>query len=359
VEALEQLGWSSEWAAALHEIDPGDTLAPARVVSEQRGALQLSWSGGQLVGDVSGRLRWIATGAEELPGVGDWVAVAVRPEEGRATVHHVLPRRSALIRKAPERPTEGQLLAANVDTVLVVASAGAPLRPRRIERSLALAREGGADAVVVLGKCDLAADMAAQHAAALEAAGSHAVVGVSALTGEGLGALAPYLAPRRSLVLIGPSGVGKSTLVNRLAGRELLATQPTRESDDKGRHTTTHRELVPLPGGAVLIDTPGLREVGLWGEGGGVEAVFPELEALAARCRFADCGHGSEPGCAVRSAVEDGSLPIERLESQAKLEREARRLESRRDARARHERRKERKRFSKMVRNLPDKRRPD
>lgn len=353
---LEAIGWTSGWASVFSELDPGREFLPARVVEEQRGALRVRWAGGELWAEVSGRLRYTAAGPADLPGVGDWVAVAPPAGQGRAIVHHLLPRRTALFRKAPERPVEAQLLVANVDCVLVVVSANRNFRRTRIERMLALVGQGGAEAVVVLSKSDLAEDLATLRREAEAAAGGAPVLALSALTGEGLDGLAPHLGAGRSAVLLGSSGVGKSTLVNRLLGEERLATRAVRD-DDKGRHTTTGRVLFPLPGGGVLIDTPGLREVGLWEDEAGVDAAFPEVEALLGACRFHDCGHGNEPGCAVRAALEDGSLDPERWASYGKLKREVAHLESKRSSKARHERRKEMKAFAKRLRARPDKRR--
>ncbi len=351
MKALEAIGWSPVWAADLEGLDPEGTLAPGRVAEEHRGELVVLWAGGSLRAEVAGRLRYTASGPEDLPGVGDWVAVAPRPDEGRGTVVHVLPRRSALLRKAPERPVAAQLLAANVDTVLVVVSANQNFRARRIERILALARDGGAMGVVVLSKRDVAEDLQARAAEAAVAAGGAPLVVLSALTGEGVEELEPYLGAGRSAVLIGSSGVGKSTLANRLLGEERLATREIRAADDKGRHTTTHRQLLPLPTGGVLIDTPGLREFGLWGgDEEGVGSAFPEVEALLGTCRFADCGHGNEPGCSVRSALEAGTLDRDRWDSYWKLQREVEHLRSKRSARARHEHRKKMKKFSRQVR---------
>lgn len=355
---LHSLGWNSDFSASLASCDPGGGLEPARVSADHGAACELLSARGVLRGDVSGRLAYLAAGPEELPAVGDWVAVAPRPEEGAATIHQLLPRRSALLRKAAGPRAEAQVLAANLDAVLLVASANRDWNPRRLERACALVGESGAEAVVVISKIDLCDAPARLVAEAREAAPGAPVLALSAATGAGLAELAPHLAPGRTLVLLGSSGVGKSTLVNRLLGREAHATRAIREDDDRGRHATTHRQLVVLPGGALLVDTPGLREIGLFEDGGGVAGAFPELQELAARCRFGDCRHEGEPDCAVRGALEAGSLDPARLASFRKLEREAAALRARRDARAGSERRRERRRFERARRQRPDKRDP-
>ena len=358
MDRLEAIGWTPAWASAFEELDASGTLVPARVVEEQRGALRCTWAAGDVVADVSGRLQYLAGGAEELPGVGDCVSLSLRPEERRGTVQHVLPRRTALVRKAPERPAEAQLLAANVDTVFVTTSLNRDFRARRIERTLALAREGGAEGVVVLTKLDLAEDPDALLGEARAAAGDHPVLALSALTGEGMDALLAFVGTGRTVALLGASGVGKSTLVNRLLGEELLATREIRADDHRGRHTTTHRQLVALPGRGTLIDTPGLREVGLWGDEEGVDSAFPEVEALLGECRFHDCGHTGEPGCAIAAALEDDRLSPERWTHYLRLKREAVKTAARRSARGRHQHRQRQKAFARRIRELPDKRRP-
>lgn len=349
---LQSLGWSPEWAAAFELHHAGaEGLSPARVVEEHRGAWRVCSEAGTLSAEVSGRLSYTATGAEDLPAVGDFVAIAARPDEGRATIHAVLPRRSALIRKSPDRAATAQVLAANLEFAWIVTSANRDFNPRRIERTVALIRDGGAEPVVVLSKCDLIADPTDWIEEAEHAAPGTAVVAVSAQTGTGIEALAPWLREGHTGVLIGSSGVGKSTLVNRLAGRELLETRDIRADDDKGRHTTTHRQVVTLERGGVLIDTPGLRELALWGEEvGAIEEAFPEIAERAAECRFRDCQHAGEPGCAVAAAIAAGEIDPARLVSLGKLEREAHRIAIQRDGRAQQEERMARKRFSKMVR---------
>ncbi len=355
---LESIGWTPEWRRAMTALDPGRTLAPARVAEERKGGYRVLSAAGELSAELSGRLRYVAAGPEDLPGVGDWVAVAPRVGETRAIIHHVLPRRTWLVRKAPEQPARAQLLAANIDSVFVMSSANQEFSARRIERILAVVREGGAEAVVLLSKLDVAQDLEAKLGQARAVAPGAPVLALSALSGEGIDGLAPFLRERSSVALIGSSGVGKSTLVNRLLGEERLATKSIREADDKGRHATTHRELVPLPSGAVLIDTPGLREIGLWDDQRGVDAAFPEIEALLEQCRFNNCTHETEPGCAVISALDDGELDPARYDSYLKLKRETAYLIRKRDPYARYEQRQKRKKFTKSIRKLPDKRGP-
>jgi ribosome biogenesis GTPase / thiamine phosphate phosphatase len=272
--------------------------------------------------------------------VGDWVVV--RDE----TIQAVLPRRSAFSRKVARAATEEQVLAANVDTVFLVTALNGDLNLRRLERYLALAWESGASPVLVLTKADLCGDVGG----ALRAVGpvtigvpTHAI---SNLTGAGLDELEPHLAPARTVALLGSSGVGKSSLANRLLGEEL---QVTREIavDGRGRHTTTSRQLVRLPGGALLVDTPGLRELQLWDADEGIHAAFADVDELAGDCRFSDCSHTREPGCAVHAAIDAGRLPLTRLQSYRRLQRELERLARKQDARLRSE---ERKRWAALTR---------
>jgi ribosome biogenesis GTPase len=361
---LRNLGWTPDRESAWNEQHgapehAAEGLHPARVAEEQRGGhYLLHTQAGAVHAEISGRLRYLATEATELPAVGDWVAASLRPEESAATIHEVLPRHSALVRQTPgDRAAPAQVMAANLDTVWVVTSVNPDFNPRRIERTLALVRESGALGVVVLSKCDLNADLGAIVTEAAIAAPDTPVHMVSAVDGTGLEALQPYLTRGASVALIGSSGVGKSTLANRLLGREVLAVSDIRGDDDKGRHTTTHRELVPLPGGGVLIDTPGIREIGLWSDDeGGVASAFPEIDALLGQCRFPDCGHTNEPGCAILAGLADGTLDPARLDSYYKLEREAERIARKRNARGRHEERQKHKSFAKMLKQRPDKR---
>lgn len=318
---LEQFGWSD----ALQQqfiTHAANGLIPARVIVQQRGLYEIVTEVGELTATLAGRL---AHDAEDggLPVTGDWVAVQARPGEGSATIQHVLPRSTIFTRRAsgPGAP-RGQVVAVNVDVALLAASMNADLNARRIERYLATAWESGAEPVVVLTKADICSD-AEDRLAEIEAVAAGApVLAVSSVTGAGLEALRGYLKPGQTAVLLGSSGVGKSTLVNALAGRQQMATQAIREDDARGRHTTTHRELVLLPSGALILDTPGMRELGLWDAGEGISTAFADVEALAAQCRFRDCGHDSEPGCAIVAALESGDLDAGRWRAYGKLQRE-------------------------------------
>jgi ribosome biogenesis GTPase / thiamine phosphate phosphatase len=302
---------------------------------QHRGVYVLATAEGEVEARITGRLRFDG----DLPAVGDWVAHA----EG--LIHGVLPRRTAFVRRAAGNETVEQVLAANIDTVFLVMAFYRDLNPRRLERYLALAWESGAEPAIVLTKLDLAEDADAAIAEVESVAIGVPVHPVSAVTGEGLDELEPYLAPGRTVVLLGSSGVGKSTLVNALLGEERQATKEIRAFDGRGRHTTTARELIGLPGGGLVLDTPGMRELQLWEAAEGLIGTFADVDELALACRFSDCGHESEPGCAVRDAVDP-----DRLESWRKLGRELRHLELKQDARARSEARKEWRRFTKSMR---------
>ncbi|HEX6041265.1 ribosome small subunit-dependent GTPase A [Longimicrobium sp.] len=302
---------------------------PARVVAEHRGRYVVDDGAGERPATLAGRLRHHVRAREDLPATGDWVALDAGAD-GAASIHAVLPRRGAFLRKAAGEATEAQVLAANVDVALIATALPADLSERRIERYLALAWESGAVPVVLLTKADLAMDADAAARAVRAVAPGVDVAAVSSVTGDGLDALGRWLRPGRTAVLLGSSGVGKSTLANRLMGGEVLRTGAVRE-DGKGRHTTTHRQLLTLASGALLIDTPGMRELQLWSADTGLDAAFADVEALAAGCRFADCGHDAEPGCAVRAAAERGALDPARLASWQRLRRELAWLATRQD----------------------------
>jgi ribosome biogenesis GTPase len=342
---LAGLGWTPRLDAAFAALGRPD-LIPARVASAHRGRLDLATGGEPLAGTPSGRLLHGAATAADLPAVGDWVAA----DPASGVVHALLPRRGGIARAAATGRAEPQVIAANVDVALVVGSLNRDFNLRRLERFLALAADAEADAVVVLSKADLSPDPDAAAVAARAALGGTVpVVAVSVVDGTGLDALGAWLQPGRTAVLLGSSGVGKTTLLNRLTG-QARPTLPVRAGDDRGRHATRRRELVPLPGGALVIDTPGLRLPRLWEQAAGVRTVFADVETLAAGCRFRDCSHQGEPGCAVAEAVADGRLDPARLAGMEKLAREEAWLATRRDERARSERKRATKRLQREVR---------
>jgi ribosome biogenesis GTPase / thiamine phosphate phosphatase len=320
---LESLGWNDR-LSTVYEPYAGDDVVPGRVSIQHRGAYDVLTQVGELRCEVPRRLVHEAVTNADLPVVGDWVVIAPGADAGSAvgTIRAVLPRFTKFSRKTAWQAAEEQVLAANIDVVFVVTSLNEDLNLRRLERYLILARESGAQPVVLLTKSDLAADSAAALAAIGSIAADVPVHALSNVTGEGLDAVRGYLHAGVTAALLGSSGVGKSTLVNTLLGEELLATQELR-GDGQGRHTTTRRELVQLPGGALVIDTPGMRELQLWVADEGLEETFDDVTSLFAHCRFADCQHDSEPGCAVLAAVEEGTLSADRLERWRALEREA------------------------------------
>jgi ribosome biogenesis GTPase / thiamine phosphate phosphatase len=303
---LDELGWDADFEAAFAPFG-AQGLVPARVATQHRGGYELLTADGEPVGVPAGALA-------ELPAVGDWVAAAAVPGEDKAVIEAVLPRRTAFTRTEPSSDAR-EVVAANVDTVFVTTAVGRDFSARRLERYLAAAHESGAEPVVLVNKADAdGADDALEQARA--AAAGVPVHLISAKRGDGLDQLEGYLVAGRTVALLGSSGVGKSTLANRLAGEELLATGDVR-GDELGRHTTTRRQLVRLPGGGLLLDTPGLRELQL--AGADLDETFPEIAALAPSCRFRDCSHTHEPGCAVRAAVDAGEIPRERYDSYLKL----------------------------------------
>lgn len=331
--SLPSLGWNARFEESFTEHRTRG-LIPARIAREDRTRYVVLGEGGARPAELAGRLRHDARTRADMPAVGDWVAV--RPGAASpAIIEAVLPRTSAFVRKDVGDAAIEQVVAANVDTVFLVSGLDLDYNPRRIERYLAAAWESGATPVVVLNKADLDPDRDARVAETQALAPGAAVIAVSALEGDGIAALEPWLQPGRTVALLGSSGVGKSTLVNALLGEDRQATGAVREHDSRGRHTTTHRELVVLPGGALLLDTPGMRVLKLWGDEDSVDGAFPEIASLAEGCRFRDCRHESEPGCAVLAAEAEGSLAADRLASWRKLQREAHWLATRVDARAR------------------------
>lgn len=314
---IEQYGWSESLALAFEPHARAGHL-PGRIVVQQRDAYLVATDDGELTAKVSGRLRHEAREAGH-PAVGDWVALSANLAERTATLHAVLPRRTAFVRRAADSVQTAQVIAANIDVAFVVTSMNADLNPRRLERYLAAAWQSGARPVVLLTKSDLSDAPQALAAEITALAAGCPVLVVSARKGVGLDVLMEQVLPGETCVLIGSSGVGKSTLVNALLGEERMATQEIRAADARGRHTTSHRQLVLLPGGGLILDTPGIREVGLIDADEGLAMAFDDIERLAETCRFRDCGHANEPGCAVRDALKTGALDPARWASFQKL----------------------------------------
>jgi ribosome biogenesis GTPase len=277
---------------------------------------------GEIDASTTGRLRHLADDASQFPVVGDWVVCRIDGASSKALIQNILPRKTKISRKVAGERTEEQVVAANVDTVFLVMGLDGDFNLRRMERLLTTAWEGGVFPTVVLNKEDLAAHPEAHRRDVEAIAPGVPVLTLSALKARGLEQLQSFLGKGQTVALVGSSGAGKSTLINQLLGSEAMKTREVRAGDDRGRHTTTHRQMFRLPGGGLLIDNPGIREVQLWGAEGGLQASFDDIEALSVDCRFRDCEHQSEPGCAVLEAVEDGRLAPERLENYRALQRE-------------------------------------
>ena len=325
-------------------------LALARVAIAHRDQYHLFTESGEIAGEPSGALWYGSADAASMPATGDWVAARIVDPQ-QAIVEAVLPRQSCFYRRAVGKREDRQALAANIDLVFLVCGLDGDFNLRRIERYLTLAAESGVTPVIVLNKADLCEDTLARarDAAAISRAD---VVTLSALAADGVAPLRPFLVSMPTVALLGSSGAGKSTIANALLGDDHLRTGAVRESDSRGRHTTTHRELIPLPGGGALIDTPGMRELQLWAGESSVDEVFDEIATLAAQCRFNDCSHSGEPGCAVAAARTSGAISAERWESYRKLRAEARRHEDMEDAVATQEKKRKLKQMMRSVKAM-------
>jgi len=320
---LETYGWDGFFAEAF-ESYAAEGFEAGRVFLQHNRALMRYTAAGELQAETTGRLRFHARGAEDLPAVGDWVAFRRVSEEEKAKIHEILPRRSKFSRRAAGSETAEQIVAANVDTVFLVTGLDHDYNPRRVERYLIMAWESGAEPVVVLNKADLVEEAEEMRREIELVAPGVPVLLLSAKRGEGVEQLLPYVGRGRTVALMGSSGTGKSTITNRLLGAEVQRTQEVRLADARGKHTTTHRELFVLPGGGLVLDTPGMRELQLLVSERGLRETFEEIEAEAALCRFTDCGHEGEPGCAVRAALEEGRIDAARYESYRKMQAEMR-----------------------------------
>ncbi len=321
---MKSLGYTDDVAGhARRFLEQGFSLA--RVTEENRESYVVKTATHEMPAEISGKLRFTAESRESFPSVGDWVAVNTFDDETQAIIHAVLPRKTLIARKSAGQRTEMQLIAANVDIIFIVQGLDHNFNPRRLERYLVVAHESGATPVILLSKADLLSPQDLQtckEEAAAVSAGAQ-VIAYSTETEEGVNQIKQLIGDGVTVCLIGSSGVGKSTLINTLAGEQLLETGDVREVDSRGRHTTARRQMVFLPGGGILIDTPGMRELGLWHAESSLDLTFPEIAELAEGCKFSDCTHTHEPECAVRAAVEQGTLDSNRYASFAKLRKEA------------------------------------
>jgi ribosome biogenesis GTPase len=344
-------GWNSYFEAIWRDVER-EKAVPARVIAQSRGIWSVAGDFGKCSAGAAGKLRLAAEEGADWPAVGDWVAAELPDQGGAALIREVLPRRSQFVRKMAGKKIAEQVIAANVDTALLVSGLDGDFNPRRIERYLAQCWESGAKPVIVLNKVDACEGLEEKVSEVEKVRKGFPACQVSAKTGQGFEELMRYLGPRQTLVLLGSSGVGKSTIVNRLLESDLQDVAEVRDSDSRGRHTTTARQLFPLPGGALLMDTPGLRELQLWDASEGISQTFSEIEAFASRCRFTNCTHGGEPGCAVEAAVETGELALGRLENWRKVQRELEFLERKIDPEARQNAKQRIKRLMRGVRQM-------
>lgn len=321
LELLKPWGWNEIFAGHFASYDK-QGYSVGRVALEHKRIYRVFTQHGELLAEISGKMNYAATGREDYPAVGDWVVISPRVEERKATIHAILPRTSKFSRKVAGETVQEQIIASNVDTVFLVNALNSDFNLRRMERYLILAWESGATPVIVLNKSDLCDEVDSRMAEVQSVAIGVAIHAVSAERSEGLKALAPYLREGETVALMGSSGVGKSTLINKLMCRDMQRISEVRQGDDRGRHTTTHRELFRLPNGGLMIDTPGMRELQLWEGDQGLRGAFDDIECLKAECRFHDCRHVHEPGCALQAALENGTLEHSRYHSYLKLQRE-------------------------------------
>lgn len=330
---LTSLGWNSFFENHF-ETYRSQNFTAGRIAVEHKERYEIYTEHGELSGEITGKFRFEAERREDFPAVGDWVAMHVIPEDRFALIHAVLPRKTKFSRKVAGTTTEEHIIAANIDTVFIVSGLDEDFNLRRIERYLLLTEQSRAEAVVLLNKADLCSDAQEKYEAVRAVAPATPVHILSALRHQGMDLIRSHIPAGKTASLLGSSGVGKSTIINALIGDAVQSVQEVREESGKGKHTTTRRELFILPGGGLLIDTPGMRELQLWSGSESLCNTFEDIESLARQCRFRDCKHESEPGCAVRAALDDGSLDPGRFRNYIKMQKEIRYLALRQDANA-------------------------
>ena len=347
---LEYLGWN-EFFASNFKLLRQEGLMVARVAIEHRNTYILYSEFGELLGEITGKFRHQATQPEDFPAVGDWVVISIRESEKTATIHSILPRNSKFSRQSIGSITEQQIVASNIDTVFLVSGLDGDFNPRRIERYLILAWESGANPVILLNKADLCQNIEDCLNQVEKIALGVPIITLSAANSQGLHALKPYLQPGKTVALLGSSGVGKSTITNQLKGETIQAVKAVRKGDDRGRHTTTHRELILLPNGSLIIDTPGMREIQIWASDTSLQSTFEDIETLAQECRFRNCQHGQEPGCRIQQALRSGELDESRFMSYQKLQKELDYLSQKQDQKVYLDTKKRWKKITKSMRN--------
>ena len=352
---LKSLGWTSDFETefAIHK---QHGYRAGRVALEHRGSYQIYSELGELSAALTGRLRFNADSPAELPAVGDWVVLSAPTDEKKAQIYAVLPRRSKFSRRAAGTERQEQVVAANIDTVFLVQGLDGDFNTRRLERYLVAAYESNASPVVILNKADVCESVEQRIREAKAVALDIPVHAISSIEGSGMEQLEQYIGQGLTVAFLGSSGVGKSTLINRLIGEDVQKTAEVRESDSRGRHTTTHRELIVLESGGLLIDTPGMRELQLWDASGSLGETFGDVESIAAACRFSNCSHDTEPGCAVREALASGNMDRDRYESYVKLEKELEYLDSKMDTKLHLKRKSRVKKIHRAFRTIKPKR---
>jgi ribosome biogenesis GTPase len=348
---LKALGWNDFFQKEFESVlEPGLTVG--RIAIENKQQYLIYTQQGELRGEVSGKLLYEAMSSADLPKVGDWVVISAMEAEGKAIIHSILPRKSKFSRKVVGKKTDEQITAANIDIVFIVQGLDSNFNLRRLERYLVMAYESGARLVIILNKTDLCGDYETKIAKVEQIAFDVPILGMSAKTGYGIEKMREFIKEGLTFAFIGSSGVGKSTIINKLLGQEILKIREVRQKDSKGRHTTAKREMIVLPQGGVLIDTPGMREMQLWSASEGLRGTFADIEELAEKCRFSDCSHTQEKGCAVLAAVGAGEISEERYNSYMKLQRELKRLEIKQNKRSYLEEKRRVKKFHREINRI-------